>query len=667
MLNCTFRSMGNGHFRRTRNRSSVTSTRSSGSDKTLTSEPVNHEIQLDSQFSRAYSNGRDDKLFYTRGSLLPQRLDTHPVGHVDSGTNHLDPTTLAQKVLSETVQQRQALEIMQGESIRNLKQKQQIRDQMEDAESVQSELTSHVTETPPPLPSEPPPQLDEQECSTPTSTSSHFILPPHPTSSLPYAVSTTSHKPVASVLPSVYSDTRSFSHPKDGGETSKRHFMPDDQTSDKDELKSKPPLPLKPKTITFSDDVRSNSSKKDEDNPTSSSSTVNSGNKMSNTDEFVKNSVKKLTSQFEQQSVSNLHPTSKVNSSAERTSNTAHIVPPRGYQPPPPYPGHRAGQESRRPPIPPTASTESDKHQQNGYRHTSQSSLCSDQSTVSTISESSSVLADQQSPDGNGFDVSRNWYDSDSESLPSLPPVSPDSQAATRYGRMSGHNKSFDSTAGEPTLSVPVFAQADKIRSIYQSQNGFTSHSFHSRDTIEVVTAPDLPGYSQESGFFNESGDTSLPSPVSLHQSHSRRPITCYDSNPVYQNLPETEDVNRRNDGGSISRQPPPPPVRSVSRNLSNFSAHSDGRPPAQYPGAPSLTHHNADYMKNAAPPGNTGSRVPSNAASEWRTAPPPYHAAVNKLRTNGVPGSHPGTLGPNNQNKSENSAFSPTLHVSKC
>ena len=71
--------------------------------------------------------------------------------------------------------------------------------------------------------------------------------------------------------------------------------------------------------------------------------------------------------------------------------------------------------------------------------------------------------------------------------------------------------------------------------------------------------------------------------------------------------------------------------------------------------------------MRNAASPGNTGSRVPSNTASEWRMAPPPYHAAVNKLRTNGVPGSHPGTLGPNNQNKSENSAFSPTLHVSKC
>ena len=569
----------------------MTSTRSSGSDKTLTSEPVNHEIQLDSQFSRAYSCGRDDKLFYTRGSLLPQRHDAHPMGSTDNAANHLDPTTLAQKVLSETVQQRQALEIMQGESIRNLKQKQQIREQMEDAESVQSDLTSHVTETPPPLPSEPPPQLDEQDCSTPTSTSSHFILPPHPTSSLPYAVSTTSHKPVASVLPSVYTGTRSFSHTKNGGETSKTHFMLDDQKSG--ELKSKPPLPLKPKTVTFSDDVRSNSSKKDEDNPSISSSTVNSGNKITNTDEFVKNSVKKLTSQFEQQSVSNLHPTGRATSSGDRTSNATHIVAPRGYQPPPPYPGNRAGQELRRPPIPPTISAESDRSHQNGYRHTSQSSLCSDQSTVSTLSESSSVLADQRSPDENAFDVSRNWYDSDSESLPSLPPVSPDSQASTRYGRMTDHNKSFDSNTSEPTLSVPVFAQADKIRSIYQSQNGFTSHSFHSRDTIEVVTAPDLPGYSQESGFFNESGDTSLPSPASLHQSHLRRPITCYNPDPVYQNLPETEDVNRQNNGGPISRQAPPPPVRSVSRNLSNFVSHSDGKPPAQYPGAPPSTHNN--------------------------------------------------------------------------
>ena len=318
----------------------MASTRSSGSDKTLTSEPVNHEIQLDSQFSRAYSNGRDDKLFYTRGAFLPQRLDTHPVGHVDSGTNHLDPTTLAQKVLSETVQQRQALEIMQGESLRNLKQKQQIREQMEDAESVQSELTSHVTEMPPPLPSEPPPQLDEQECSTPTSTSSHFTLPPHPTSSLPYAVSTTSHKPVASVLPSVYSGTRSFSNTKDSAETSKRHFMPDDQKSGKDELKSKPPLPLKPKTVTFSDDVRSNSSKNDEDSPPSSSSM---GNKMSNTDEFVKNSVKKLTSQFEQQSVSNLHPAGRVNSPAERTLNATQIVPPRGVPTPTAVPRTQGG------------------------------------------------------------------------------------------------------------------------------------------------------------------------------------------------------------------------------------------------------------------------------------------------------------------------------------
>ena len=675
---CTFilvlRSVGNGHFRRSRNRSSVTSTRSSGSDKTLTSEPLNHEIHLDSQFSRAH-HARDDRMFQARSSLLPQRLDTHPASHVDNVPNHLDPTALAQKVLSETVHQRYALEVMQGESIRTLKEKQHLREQMEEAESVQSDMTSQMTETPPPLPADPPPPLDEQDCSTPTSTSSHFILPPQSSSSsLPYAYTTTSQKPVASVLPSVYAGSRSYSHMRDhsDGETMKKQFMSDDPKGGQEELKSKPPLPMKPKTVTFSDDVRSNSSKKMEGSVSSSSNTVNSGNNSSKSDEIVKNSVKNLTSKFEQQSMSNFQPTSS-NSPNDRNLGANRNLTPRGYQPPPPYPGHRPGQESHRPPLPPAPAAESEKPQVNGYRHTSQSSLCSDQSTVSTISESSSVLADQQSPNGNGFDVSRNWYDSDSESLPSLPPVSSDSQGTSRYGRMNDHNKSFDSNASEPTLSVPVFAQADKIRSIYQSQNGFTSHAFHSRDTIEVVTAPDLPGYSQESGFFNESGDTSVPSPahpISLNQSHSRRPITCYNPEPVYQNLPEFDGVNRPEDGGSSSssRQPPPPPVRSVSRNLSHFTAHSDGRPLAPYTGALPLTHNNGDYSRKDVPAGSAGTRVPSSIAGDWRGAPPPYHAAVNKLRANGVPGSNPGALGPpHNQNKSENSAFSPTLNVSKC
>ena len=597
---------------------------------------------------------------------------------MENSMTHLDPTALAQRVLTETVQERYALEVMQGESLRNLKQKQLMRE-MEEVEALQSDVTSHANETPPPLPCEPPPQMDEPECSTPTSTSSQFTLPPNPASSLPYLV-TSSNKPVASVLPSVYSGTRLFTKTSDNGKyPPKIHMKPDDDQSDKPEIKPKPPLPLKPKTVTFSDDVRSNVGTKGENSRTRNSDVANNENNNCRNDELVPSSVKKLTSKFEQQSISNFKSTAKNDSPGERNLSAGHFMTPRGYQPPPPYPGHRVGQESRPPNGVSLPSAETDRKVQGGHQHASQSSLCSDQSTISTISESSSVLADQQPPNGSAFDVSKNWYDSDSESLPSLPPISSiDSHDASQYGRSDDHNKSFDSTLNEPTLSVPVFAQADRIRSIYQSQNGYTSSAFHTRDTIEVVTAPDLPGYSQESGFFNDSGDPSFAASTqplaNLHQSHSRRPITCYDPEPVYQNLPGSEESPRQNDSGFSDRQPPLPPVRSVSKHFTHFPSQPNGRPaPAPQHNAPAHLSHipatssndDADYMRNNVPVDSTGPRIRNGAIPGWKPAPPPYHAAVNKLRTSGTAGSH--AQGPQNQTRSGPSTFSSTLHVSKC
>ena len=657
----------------------MTSTRSSGSDKTLTSEPINHD--LDSQFHGAYWNG-DDKISHPRSSVLSHRPAVHSLNSVENSMAHLDPTTLAQRVLSETVRERYALEVMQGESLRSLKQKQVMRE-MEEVNSLQSDVTSHVNETPPPLPSEPPPQMDEPDCSIPTSTSSHFTLPPNPASCLPYSVNS-SNKPVASVLPSVYSSSRSFAQTNDKGKYhTKLYPMRDDHQNGKPELKPKPPLPLKAKTVTFSDDVRNDASNIGENSPATDDDTANNENNNCKNNEIVKNSVKKLTSKFEQQSISATNnnrttkATTKTDSPVERNSSASHFMTPRGYQPPPPYPGHKVGQEPRQCNGMHLSTAETDKKVQSGHQHVSQSSLCSDRSTISTISESSSVLPDQQPPGEMGFDASKNWYDSDSESLPSLPPISSDSHVTSRYGRSDDHNKSFDSTLSEPTLSVPVFAQADKIRSIYQNQNGYTSSTFHSRDTVEVVTAPDLPGYSQESGFFNDNGDPSFSAPpeppANLHQSQSRRPITCYDSEHVYQNLPGSEDSPRQNDSGFSDRQPPPPPIRSVSKHLSHFTSQPNGRPvpEPQYNVSPHLNRvlfassngDSGDCMRNNVPVENTVSRLTNGAIPGWKPAPPPYHSAIN--RTNGPAGSHIPT--PQNQNRSKRSAFSSTLHVSKC
>ncbi len=574
-----------------------------------------------------------------------QEMDT-----ANSHLNNLDPTSLAQRVLNETVQQRYALEVMQRESIRSLKERQFLRD--EDAHSQQNAahdtkravaLESDISETPPPLPTGPPPQ-DERDCSTPTSTSSHFTLPPNPSSALPYSATTTSSKPVASVLPSVYAGSRTFTQREDSG-----------QRSDKTEFKPKPPLPAKPKSVTFSDSVKSKS------NPSSPQKEEDSAKKSVNGDGIAVSSVKKLTSKFEQQSSSN--------NAKGADDSASRFITPRGYQPPPPYPGHRPRQAQ------PPSHTSLQKNT-NGPQHISQSSMGSDQSTVSTISESSSVLAERQVTRMEEFDSHRNWYDSDSESLASLPPVSSDSHAtSSRYGRGDGHGEINDAS-----LSVPAFAQADKIRSIYQSQNGYTSSAFRSRDTVDVVSAPDLPGYSQEAGYFGDSGEVTFPSssqPMGYsYPNHSQPSVAYHHSDAVYQNLPEVNGGASfpQNEGGNFRKgHPPPPPVRTASRNLSHFQSHLN-EPPAHFMPSPSQANHvpsrtNAD--QRTIPGSNADNTAPGRTAggvAAWKGAPPPYHAAVSisKLRGGGVPSGNQSS-GQYNQTNNERSAFTTTLHVSKC
>ncbi len=564
---------------------------------------------------------------------------------------------------------------MQRASVRSLREKQMQRrlDEVTPPrrDSLDGQVGSSVNgdKTPPPLPTEPPPAVDEPECSTPTSSiSSHVTLPPNPNSSLPYTVTTTSSKPVASVLPSVYAGSKTFMRRDDT--TTKEPSTPNHR-GEGAEQSVRPPVPAKPKSVTFSDDVRSgsNSAGVNGFSPPDQRPGIHRETSPVKKDEFRQNSVKNLMSKFEQQSIS----TSSVPSTGNSAPVTTSHVTPRGYQPPPPYPGHRLGQETSRVAGATNSRRDTGRPAQNGPQHFSQSSVGSDQSTVSTISESSSVLAETQPPAAEPEDLngSRNWYDSDSESQASLPAVSLDSHGTTASSRYSSQSR-------DPALSVPVFAQADKIRSIYQSQNGYTSSAFHARDTIEVVTAPDLPGYSQEAGYFMDSGEPSVLNPA-LHplgapyQGQARNPVTSYYPDPVYENLPESNvDSGQPAGSGFSKRQPPPPPLRTASWNFSQFQPQVNGA------SSSSAGTHTVDAQarnnfhvrrEGSVESSNRWPRGSAVGSQEWRAGPPPYHAAlsISKLRANGVAAPAGPAGAPGHANEEQRSAFSTTLHVSTC
>ncbi len=74
-----FRSAGSGHFRRNRARGSVTSTRSSGSDKTLTSETTHESYRTRSQ-ERHRSRSRERSLSQD-GTLTREKSKDRPRDH----------------------------------------------------------------------------------------------------------------------------------------------------------------------------------------------------------------------------------------------------------------------------------------------------------------------------------------------------------------------------------------------------------------------------------------------------------------------------------------------------------------------------------------------------------------------------------------------------------
>ncbi len=514
---------------------------------------------------------------------------------------------------------------------------------------------------------------------------------------------TSSNKPVASVLPSVYQQsvissgldvqisTRANMKQADKLATSQpssnSRELQGGHGSDKSNgvFKNKPSYPPKPKMVTFSDEIKTKEVKSvgGESSSPLSENTRHQGGDSSvringidsnlsgecnssheeepvdvgdnlitrSEDTFVKNSVKTLMSKFEQSSLSESSPpVPKHTGRAPIPSTAGQTGKPSGYKAPPPYPGHRNNSEMQPTRNPgnlqyqgPSATTQysgpsstaarpginanfsvpvvSSPRMPGGSYHVSQSSIGSDQSGLSTISESSSTLehlaAQSDTPAPFPTDLSqgypgehslpesgRNWYESDSESLPSLPPGSPDSYPL-RHAQIEDPNRSFDSCASDgPKLTPPTFAHGSKIMSMYQSRNGFNPNSFDPSSTFE---------------------------PSFDNRPQSRAPITAYQGNtrhnisPIYQNLPANRNLPSfptvNHTPSSIPANHSPPSM-SGSRQLNGSATHT---PPSANTslhwsrssnGPPAWSHgsqHGGNVVYHENP---VGARYPNNMNS---------------------------------------------------
>ena len=544
-----------------------------------------------------------------------------------------------------------------------------------------------------------------------------------------HAISSSS-KPVASVLPSVYQqsgissgmnvqittranmkqvDKLATSQPSGSGRN-----LQVGQESDKSNgvFKNKPSYPPKPKMVTFSDEIKTKEVKSHditgpgessrslngvdsnisgESNPPHEEEPVDVGNNLitrgenlitRSEDTFVKNSVKSLMSKFEQSSITDSSPTvPKHTGWAPIPSTAGQVLNPSGYKAPPPYPGHRGNSEVRpsentgnTPYLGHNSSTQSlgsnSTHERQGISsnfsvpvassprmpggsyHASQSSIGSDQSGLSTISESSSTLehlaaqsdtlAPFHSDLSRGYpgehtmpESGRNWYESDSESLPSLPPGSPDSYPI-RHAHNDDPNRSFDSCASDgPKLTPPTFAHGSKIMSMYQSRNGFNSNSFDPSSTFE---------------------------PSFDNRPQSRAPITGYQGNaqrnlsPIYQNLPANRSLPSYPTANHIPSSIPTnhsPSSIPGSRQLNGSITHTpsaispqwspgNNRPPGWTPSSngPAPWSHDNPHRSNVGYHENPlGPRYPNNVNSPDSYSPNQRHPNQSSPR---FPVSHP-------------------------
>ena len=307
---------------------------------------------------------------------------------------------------------------------------------------------------------------------------------------------------------------------------------------------------------------------------------------------------------------------------------------PQGYKPPPPYPGPKMPGGAARPASLASTSSLYSSPSSNSPGVTGQSSVSPPwYDSKSSDSEMSAVLESPSSEKANqrpGFCTPYNEQTSMPARKYSLPTYSTGRPEATneRGVYMQGAPVTYPNTGyGQDKVSLQNTQNNAGIQnqqtSVYTGR-GYIQNNFSSVNTVEIVSAPEAPGYaSSESDVYGSNSTISLPPPPATPPGGSNTQMNRNGrESPIYENIKWFADIAKQVGYGGSRHSQSPVSSTSIHSQSSSFSSTGYPAPTPQYTTQSKPPPYNHAIYSRQQPVSYSRSQTPK---SPPQTHPNPY------------------------------------------